>query len=72
MKTTQHSRILRHLKDYGTLTSLEAMSEYGIMRLSARISELKAMGYYIKSELCKGKNRYGEPTRYAKYTLKGE
>lgn len=66
---TQHDRILRHLYDYGTLTSIEAMKEYGIMRLSARISELKDSGYVISSKLEKGKNRYGEPTKYAVYTL---
>ena len=66
---TQHDRILRHLKDHGALSTLDAMKEYGIMRLSARVSELKMMGYKISSELVKGKNRYGEPTRYAIYTL---
>ena len=66
---TQHDRIIRHLYDYGTLTSIEAMKEYGIMRLSARISELKDEGWVISSKLEKGKNRYGEPTKYSVYTL---
>ena len=61
---TQHDRILRHLYDYGTLSTLDAMREYGI-------SELKDRGYVISSELKKGKNRYGEPTRYAIYKLEG-
>ena len=38
---TQSERIRRHLSDFGTITSLEAMQEYGIMRLASRISELK-------------------------------
>lgn len=67
---TQHDRITRHLYDYGTLTSIEAMKEYGIMRLSARISELKNQGWVISSKLEKGTNRYGEPTKYSIYTLK--
>jgi hypothetical protein len=66
---TQHDRILRHLYDYGTLSTLDAMREYGIMRLSARISELKDRGYKISSTLKKGKNRYGETTHYAIYKL---
>jgi hypothetical protein len=66
---TQHDRILRHLYDYGTLSTLEAMREYGIMRLSARISELKDRGYKISSTRKDGKNRYGEPTHYAIYKL---
>jgi len=45
------------------------MHEYGIMRLAARICEMKSDGVSIKSELVKGKNRYGEPISYSKYTL---
>ena len=66
---TQHDRILRHLYDYGTLNPFEAQKEYGIMRLSARISELKDKGYVISTKIEKSKNRYGELTRYAIYTL---
>lgn len=66
---TQNERILRHLKDYGSLTSLEAMSEYGVMRAASRVNELREGGYPIKSEWLSGKNRYGERTRYVRYTL---
>ena len=34
MKITQCERILRHLNDFGSITSLEAMQDYGIMRLA--------------------------------------
>lgn len=30
MKITQCDRILRHLRDYGSITAIEAFSEYGI------------------------------------------
>ena len=66
---TQTERIIRHLKDYGSITSLEAMNEYGIMRLASRICDLKAMGYTIKSERTEAKNRYGEPIWYATYKM---
>lgn len=66
---TQNERILRHLKEYGSITSLEAMSEYGIMRLASRINDIKRLGIDIKKESIVGKNRYGEPTRYARYSL---
>lgn len=69
MKETQCKRILRHLNDFGTITSLEAISEYGILRLASRISDLKRQGYLIAKEIGKGKNRYGEPTHYAVYRL---
>ena len=68
-KLTQCDRILRHLKDHGSITSLEAMSEYGIMRLASRINDLKGMGYPILSERVTGKNRYNETTSYSIYRL---
>ena len=69
MKITQCDRILRHLKDYGSITSLEAVNEYGIMRLASRINDLRAQGIAISSEVASGKNRYGETTHYAVYRL---
>lgn len=66
---TQHERILRHLEDVGSLTQAEAMQEYGISRLSARISELKSAGYPIRREMVSGRNRYQEPVSYARYFL---
>tara|TARA_R100000781_G_C4043422_1_gene114839 strand:+ start:207 stop:425 length:219 start_codon:yes stop_codon:yes gene_type:complete len=70
MKTlTQKDRILRHLKDRETITSLEAMTEYGIMRLTSRICELKNEGHRIRSEFVSSKNRYNEPVSFSKYSL---
>lgn len=66
---TQEERILRHLNDYGSITSLEAMQEYGIMRLASRISDLKQAGYKFKVEMERGVNRYGEKTKYARYSF---
>lgn len=66
---TQCEKILRHMEDYGSISSLEAVNEYGIMRLASRISDLKRMGIPIRKETVKGKNRYGEATSYARYSL---
>ena len=66
---TQKQRIIRHLKDKGSITALQAMKEYGIMRLTSRICELKDEGYNIKSEFVSSKNRYNESVTYSKYTL---
>ena len=68
-RPTQCDRVLRHLKDFGTLSTLEAMRDYGIMRLGARISELRSEGYDINTEMESGFNRYGEKTHWAKYSL---
>ena len=66
---TQCDCVIRHLKDYGSITSLEAMQEYGIMRLASRINDLKRLGYDINAVMESAKNRYGEPTSYARYYL---
>lgn len=69
MKITQCDRILRHLKDYGSITSLEGMQEYGIMRVASRINDLKCRGVKITSETKTAKNRYGETIHYSVYKL---
>jgi hypothetical protein len=69
MKLTQCDKVLRHLQTYGSLTSLEAVTEYGILRLASRINDLKRMGHKISSSTESGKNRFGETTHYSVYKL---
>lgn len=66
MKQTE--RILRHLREYGSITTYEAFSEYGITRLASRICDLRKAGYDIRGEFVTGKNRYGEPVTYSVYS----
>ena len=66
---TQTERVIKHLKEYGSITPLEAIREYGITRLGARIWDLRDLGYDIETET--SKNRFGDKTSYAKYVLKG-
>lgn len=66
-KLTQCERILRHLRDHGSISSLEAINEYGILRLASRISDLKRRGYNIVGETKTGKNRYEEKTSFKVY-----
>lgn len=66
---TQCDLVLRHLKDYGEISQLDALREYGIMRLASRVSELKKRGVNISVTMATGRNRYGEKTRYAIYEL---
>lgn len=68
-RTRQTDRILRYLDDYGSITQLEALQEFGCMRLASRISDLRNAGYGIATAWEESKNRYGETTRYARYTL---
>lgn len=71
MKKNSYSElILKHLKDYGSITSWEAIKEYGCTRLSAVIYNLRKV-YVIESEIETSVNRYGYTVRYAKYKLIG-
>lgn len=67
---TQSERIYNHLVEFGSINPIEALSEYGIMRLASRISDLKKDGIPIKKEMVSHFNRYGEKVHYAKYSLK--
>lgn len=64
---TQNEKVIRHIDTFGSITPLEALSEYGIMHLASRISDLKKEGVEIAVEMVTGKNRFGEATRYARY-----
>jgi hypothetical protein len=67
--TGQKERILQHLTDFGSITSAEAMQDYGIMRLASRVNDLRREGHPIITEVVEGRNRYGEKTRWARYRM---
>jgi len=68
---TQEQIVLHHLQRHGDLTALQAMSDYGIMQLPARIHHLRQIGHRIESHLVTGENRRGERVRYSRYSLVG-
>lgn len=65
----KQNRILKYLQDFGSITSIEAISELGDTRLAATIFCLRKKGYHIISIPQTNINRYGEKVRYAKYEL---
>jgi len=65
-------RVVKLMKEMGSLTALVAMKELGVMRLSAVIFELKAHGFNIEKVYKSSENRYGEPVRYAIYSFKAD
>lgn len=65
---TQNEIVWHHLKKKKSITPLQALKLYGIMRLGARIHELKTY-VSIKREMVNGHNRFGAKTRYAKYYI---
>lgn len=64
---TQCQRILKYIDDFGSITPLEALKDLGIMRLGARVYDLRKSGVEIVRETVKDRNRYDEPVHYARY-----
>jgi hypothetical protein len=60
------------MKDFGSITSAQAMEDLGCYRLASRISELRSEGYMIRKTTATARNRYGEKTHFAKYELVSE
>ena len=69
---TQTERVLQYLKDFGSITPLQALSDLGVMRLGARIWDLRQAGYPITRRMVGSKNRYGEAVSFSEYRLGGE
>ena len=67
---TQKDLIRYHLETYGDITPAEALNRYGIMRLGARIWELKSDGMPIETAMRRYTNRFGKPVHVAEYRLK--
>lgn len=65
----QEKRVLDHLKKKGEITTLTAMNELGISRLSNVIHDLKSHGFNIVSSWKTSNNRYGESCTYKIYRL---
>ena len=65
---TQRSRVLMYMREYGSITSLEAFRDLGITRLSGVIFDLRK-DHAIGSTTESSRNRYGEKTSYSRYYL---
>lgn len=70
-KSTQFELILNHMYEFGSITMLEAIQDYGIGRLQARICDLRKMGFPIITTYETSKNRFGKPIRFARYSIDG-
>ena len=68
-KATQAQRVLAYMEQYGAITQYEALRDLGVMRLASRISDLKKLGYPIKSEVVAVKNRFDEDCYIKQYSL---
>jgi hypothetical protein len=67
---TQYDIVLRHLQEHDTITTWEAIQEYGCTRLSEYIRQIR-LDFIVDDEWIDFVNRYGMKSKYKKYILKG-
>lgn len=70
--TSQCKAILEALQNGKTITPMDALRDFGTIRLPARINDLRRKGWPIKTNIIKvpAKNQSGF-ARVAQYTLAG-
>lgn len=71
-KLTHQQRVIEYMKEFGSITSLDAVMDLGNIRLSGTIMALREKGYGINTVMEKSKNRWGKDTTYARYYLVSE
>lgn len=66
---SQLERLQNLLQSGQTINRLNAWKRLGIIEAPARISELRAKGFAVKTTIKEVKNRYGEKTRIAEWSM---
>lgn len=69
---TQCNRILDYMLTHGSITQFDAMRDLGVMRLGARIFELKERGHKIIDEMVEVKDRHGNKCHVKRYMMIGD
>ena len=67
-KAKQTDRVLAYIREFGSITQLEALRDLGVFRLASRVSDLKRQGYAITGKMEAVNNRYGEKCYIKRYS----
>ena len=66
---TQKEMVLGYIRDFGSITPVDAFRDLGITRLAAVVCRLRREGHNIHKEREHALNRYGQTVRYARYSF---
>lgn len=69
---TQNQRVIAYIEEFGSITSKEAFDMMGVTRLASRIHDLSEMGYVFRKQTESAENRYGDKTKFIRYSLIGD
>ena len=72
MTQKQNDMILEHLKEHGKIDAKQAYKNFGCMRLSARIFNLREQNNHIETTYKIVKNKFGKKVNVAEYKLLGD
>ena len=65
-------RVYSYMKEFGSITPMEAFQDLGYTRLACAINEMKRDGHKVRKQYETRKNRFGQPVTYARYFLGDE
>lgn len=65
---TQEERILNHIRENGSISDFEAVTQLHIGRLASRVHDMRRKGINIVGDTVQGKNEYGT-YYYTRYSL---
>lgn len=65
----QKDMVLDYIRDFGSITSVDAFRDLGITRLAAVVCKLRREGHDIHKEREHALNRYGQNVRYVRYSF---
>lgn len=66
---TQEQRVIKYLRDFGSITGLQGYQDLGNSQVRTTICKMRANGWNIVGKTEYGKNRYGEPTHWTRYSF---
>lgn len=70
---SQKDMVLDYIREFGSIAPLDGFRDLGTTRPSAIVFRLREEGHGIDKAIETGKNRFGNRTRYARYSFgKGE
>ena len=67
---TKTQAVLEWLQTNASISSMEAIQNFGATRLSAIIFNLRKRGYNIETVMVDGRDRFGNQMRFARYYLR--
>ena len=62
-------RVFDYIKQFGSITPLDAYKDLGMMRLASAVFGLRQKGLNICTTIEYGENRFQEQTKFARYTI---